>query len=141
MDHDEILRVRAERIKAFQGAAGGGTAGVVPPGMAAFLLAVSASRIRALLLNGRLETIAQGGQRWILFDSICKYAEAGDEHKPTARVISNPMATKSPKSVAPKSAMSKSGVPKSGMSKLSTPKSGMSKLGTTKLGMSKSVMS
>ncbi len=75
MNHNEILKLRAERIKAFRAASGGGTSGVVPAGMAGFLLAVSRSRIKALITNGRLETMAQGGQRWILFASICKYAD------------------------------------------------------------------
>lgn len=62
-------------MKAFREASGGGKSGVVPAGMAAFLLAVSRSRIKALVLSGRLGTIAQGGQRWILFSSLCKYAQ------------------------------------------------------------------
>jgi hypothetical protein len=81
MNHDEVLRVRAERIKSFRAACGGGKSGVVPLGMAAYLLAVSVSRIKALVMNGRLETIAQGGQRWLLVSSICKYAQTGQRRQ------------------------------------------------------------
>jgi hypothetical protein len=77
MNHTEVLKIRAERIKAFREASGGGKSGVVPAGMAGFLLVVSRSRIKTLVASGRLETIAQGGQRWILFSSICKYAQDG----------------------------------------------------------------
>jgi hypothetical protein len=79
MKPDDILRVRAERIKSFRVAAGGAKSGVVPAGMAAFLLAVSPSRVKTLVTTGRLETISQGGQRWILFSSLCKYAQAGEQ--------------------------------------------------------------
>ena len=79
MKPDDILRVRAERIKSFRVAAGGAKSGVVPADMAAFLLAVSPSRVKTLVTTGRLETISQGGQRWILFSSLCKYAQAGEQ--------------------------------------------------------------
>jgi len=139
MNHNDILKNRAERMKAFQAAAGGGKSGVVPAGMAAFLLAVSASRIKALVMSGRLETIAQGGQRWILFSSLCKYAEAGEQHQGDVSnlVMSKPVMSKPvvPKPVVPKPVMPKPVVPKpviakAGITRKVTSKRGMSKPGT-----------
>jgi uncharacterized low-complexity protein len=120
MNHDEILKVRAERIKSFRAASGGGTSGVVPVGMAAFLLAISRSRTKTLLASGRLETIAQGGQRWVLLASVCSFAE------------------ESLRAAVSKSDTSKSDTSKVGTSKVGTSKVGMSKAGTSKRGASKS---
>jgi hypothetical protein len=89
MNHDEILKLRAERIKSFRAASGGGTSGVVPAGMAGFLLAVSPSRIKTLVAGGRLETIAQGGQRWILFSSLCQYAQDGERHRRPSKSVAS----------------------------------------------------
>jgi len=129
MNHNDILKNRAERMKAFQAAAGGGKSGVVPAGMAAFLLAVSASRIKALVMSGRLETIAQGGQRWILFSSLCKYAEAGEQHQGDVSnlVMSKPVMSKP---VMPKPVVPKPVIAKAGITRKVTSKRGMSKPGT-----------
>lgn len=129
MNHNDILKNRAERMKAFQAAAGGGKSGVVPAGMAAFLLAVSASRIKALVMSGRLETIAQGGQRWILFSSLCKYAEAGEQHQGDVSnlVMSKPVMSKP---VVPKPVVPKPVIAKAGITRKVTSKRGMSKPGT-----------
>jgi len=97
--------------------------------MAAFLLAVSASRIKALVMSGRLETIAQGGQRWILFSSLCKYAEAGEQHQGDVSnlVMSKPVMSKP---VMPKPVVPKPVIAKAGITRKVTSKRGMSKPGT-----------
>jgi len=131
MNLDEVLKLRAARIHSFLKASGGGKSGVVPSGMAGFLLAVSASRIKALVAAGRLETIAQGGQRWILFLSVWEYAEAGEGQKPA---VSKPDMTKLGMAGA---GMTKSAMSKTGVSKPVISKSGMSKSGAAKKDMSK----
>jgi hypothetical protein len=125
MNHDEILKVRAERIKTFRQATGGGTSGVVPAGMASFLLAVSPSRIKALVMSGRFGTISQAGQRWILFASVCKYAE---ENSSQSKVSSSVVST---------SDMSKPGVTKTKMSTPAVSKTAVSKKGVSQSAASK----
>jgi len=97
--------------------------------MAAFLLAVSPSRIKTLVANGRLATIAQAGQRWILFSSVRKYAEAGERLKV---VTSKPDASKAD--------MAKPGASKLYVSKPVVSKPVVSKLAASKPAAFKSVV-
>lgn len=72
-DISRRLTNRVERIRLFRLVVSDSPFGLVPVGLAAWLLDVSSSRVRFLISSGRLETKTLAGQRFVVFRSLEDY--------------------------------------------------------------------
>jgi len=70
----QLLELRLERIGSLSRL--GGKLGTASPAQVAFLLAVSKSRVRALLKDEKLPLVGSGGWRLIPLGAVLRYAKS-----------------------------------------------------------------